>query len=285
MKLRNIFYTLLAGVGLLTSCDNSCPTFDDKNACVGFSSQSFSVGEADGSINIPVYLASVAGISGTATIEVDPSSTAVLGKDFTLGSMELSFSASEPIANIVVNVVNNDVFTGDKTVKFNIVSSSVNIANESSATLKITDDEHPLKALFNTYAGTSESYWGGGYNMAITIEKDDSDNSKVWISNMCAYFASYGYVAPNYNYFYGIVNEDMTEIAVPVGQAMNYGTVNIEGFDGPNPDDAEQIAEGGSIIIKIVDGGASLEIPNAYGVAATDDWWEIYLGGIKLAKK
>ncbi|MBR5297737.1 MAG: hypothetical protein IKU29_07725 [Parabacteroides sp.] len=47
MKLRNIFYTLLAGVGLLTSCDNGCPTFDDKNACVGFSKLSYSIGEAE----------------------------------------------------------------------------------------------------------------------------------------------------------------------------------------------------------------------------------------------
>ncbi len=284
MKLRNIFYTLLAGVGLLTSCDNGCPTFDDKNACVGFSKLSYSVGEAEGNISIPVYLASVAGLSGTATIEVDPSSTAVMGTDFTVGSLELSFSASQPIVNIEVNVTDNDVFTGDKTVIFNIVSSSVNLAEESSATLKITDDEHPLKALFNTYVGTSTSYWGDVYDMAITIEKDDEDNSKVWISNMCAYFASYGFVAPDYNYFFGIVNEDMTEIAIPVGQAMNYDTVKLEGFDGANPDEADQI-EGGSIIIKIVDGGASLEIPNAYGVCATDGWWEIYMGGIKLVKK
>ncbi|MBQ4161434.1 MAG: hypothetical protein IJD84_00850 [Parabacteroides sp.] len=284
MKLRNIFYTLLAGAALLTSCDNGCPTFDDKNACVGFSSLSYSVGEADGNISIPVYLASVAGLSGTATIEVDPSSTAVMGTDFTVGSLELSFSASQPIVNIEVNVTNNDVFTGDKTVIFNIVSSTVDIAEESSVTLKITDDEHPLKALFNTYAGTSTSYWGGDYDMVITIEKDDTDNSKVWISNMCAYFASYGYVAPDYNFYYGIVNEDMTEIAIPVGQAVGYGSVALNGFDGPNPDEADQI-EGGSIIIKIVDGGASLEIPNAYGVADTDGWWEIYMGGIKLAKK
>ncbi|MDO4756061.1 MAG: Calx-beta domain-containing protein [Parabacteroides sp.] len=285
MKLRNIFYTLLAGAAMLTSCDNSCPTFDDKNACVGFSQLSYAIGEADGSINIPVYLASVAGISGTAKIEIDPSSTAVMGKDFTVSSLELSFSASQRTANIEVNVVNNDIFTGDKIVIFNIVSASVNLSAETSTTLKITDDEHPLKALFNTYAGTATSYFGGTYDVALTIEKDAEDNSKVWISNMDPYFASYGYVAPNYNYFYGIVNADLTEISVPAGQAIGYDTVKLEGFDGPNPDEAEQLSAGAPIIIKIINGGASLEIPNAYGACATDGWWELYFGGIKLAKK
>lgn len=287
MDIKKTLYTLVASLLLFSSCENGCPTFDDADACVGFSSASFSINETDGKVEIPVYLASVAGLSGSATIEVDVTqSTAVEGADFTVVSKELIFSADGRTQNVVVNIVDNDVFTGDKKVFFKIVSSSVNLSNESTCTLTIVDDEHPLKSILYTYSGTAISCFEGTYDMEITLEKDESDLSKVWISNLDPYFFSYGYTAANgYNRFYGIVNEDCTEISVPVGQTVGYEDVNLEGLDGPDPDTADMLNQGQSFVIKIVDGGNKLEIVNAYGVANAEGFWECYKGGTVLTRQ
>lgn len=286
MNIKKILYVLAASLTILSSCNNDLPTFNDADACVGFSVASYSIGEADGKIEIPVYLASVAGISGTATIEVDAAaSTAVEGQDFSITSKELSFSSDGRIQNLIVNIVDDDVFTGDKKAVFKIASSSVNIAVESSCTLTIVDDEHPLKGILNTYVGKIEGS-ESGYDMEFVIEKDEKDLAKVWISNLDPYFASFGYTAADgYNKFYGIVNEDKTEIAIPVGQSTGYEDVNLEGLDGPDPDTADMLAPGSSIIIKIIDNGASLEIPNGFGVANGEGFWEYYKGGAKLTKQ
>lgn len=285
MNIKRILYALIAGLIILSSCDNDYPTFNDVDACVGFSIASYSIGEADGKIEIPVYLASVAGITGTAEIDVDIAhSTAIEGEDFSIVSKELSFSTDGRIQNFVVNILDNNIFTGDKKVVFNIVSSSVNLAVESVCTLTIIDDEHPLKGILNTYVGKIEGS-ESEYNMEIVIEKDEGDLAKVWISNLDPYFAAYGYTAADgYNKFYGIVNSEKTEIAIPVGQATGYEDVKLEGLDGPDPNVAELLAPGSSIIIKIVDNGASLEIPNGFGVANGEGFWEYYKGGAKLLK-
>lgn len=286
MNIKRLLYASIVSSIFLSSCDNDCPTFNDADACVGFSAASYSIGEADEKIEIPVYLASVAGITGTASIAVDvAASTAIEGEDFSLVSKELSFSADGRIQNLVVNILDNNVFTGDKKAVFNIVSSSVNLSVESVCTLSIIDDEHPLKDILNTYVGKidgSESE----YNMEIVIEKDEGDLAKVWISNLDPYFAAYGYTAAEgYNKFYGIVNSEKTEIAIPVGQATGYEDVNLEGLDGPDPDVADMLEPGSSIIIKIVDNGTSLEIPNGFGVANGEGFWEYYKGGAKLTRQ
>ena len=54
MNIKRILYTLIAGLMILSSCDNDCPTFKDTDACVGFSAASYSIGEADGIIEIPI---------------------------------------------------------------------------------------------------------------------------------------------------------------------------------------------------------------------------------------
>ena len=184
-----------------------------------------------------------------------------------------------------MNILDDNIFTGDKKVVFSIVSSSVNLSLESICTLTIVDDEHPLKDLLNTYVGKIEGS-ESGYDMEIVIEKDESDLTKVWISNLDPYFASYGYTAAaGYNKYYGIVNSEKTEISIPVGQATGYEDVNLEGLDGPDPDVADMLEPGSSIIIKIVDNGTSLEIPNGFGVANGEGFWEYYKGGAKLTRQ
>jgi hypothetical protein len=286
MKLKKTIYSiaLVAGMILLHACNlNEPPVFDDKDAFVAFDRGTMSVAEESGSVRIPVTLASLAGVSGTATFEVDAAaSTAESGVNYSLsGSNTLTFTADAPTQYIEMTLIDNDIFTGDLSVTLKITSSSINLGANVTSRIIIVDNEHPLLMILGTYTGKLSSYFGDEYDAEITIAKDAGDISKVWISNLDPYFASFGYVAPSYNYFYGVVNEDKTEIRIPIGQNMNYAsaTITLQGFDDPDPDAGAEIASGGSILVEILDDGARLKFTNAWGVAADDGFWELYLGG------
>ena len=88
----------------------------------------------------------------------------------------------------------------------------------------------------------------------MTFIKDASDVTKVWIYNI---FGSDGW-ADTDTMFYGVANDDLTNIAVPLGQETEYVYSNgnacvLLGFDG---------AEGwdeGTLNIAVKDGGNTLE--------------------------
>ncbi|MDR1646317.1 MAG: hypothetical protein LBS05_10980 [Tannerellaceae bacterium] len=292
MKLKKSIYMLVAGCCLFNSCDvNEMPTFDDKDAFVAFDRSTISVAEESGEVKIPVTLTSLAGVSGTVTFEVAAAaSTAQEGESYTLknASNTLTFSKEAPTQYIELNLIDNDLFTGDLSVTFTLTSASINLGANVTCRTIIVDNEHPLLMILGSYSGKMTSFWGDVYDAEITIDKDASDASKVWISNLDSYFASYGYVAPTYNYFYGVVNEDKTEIRIPVGQDIGYGgdDVSLQGFDKADADPGadESMPAGSSIIVEILDGGAKLVFPNAWGVAAADGYWELYLGGAVLTK-
>jgi hypothetical protein len=287
MKLKQIIYILTAGI-FLNSCElNEPPVFDDKDAFIAFDRISMNVAEESGELKVPVTLTSLAGISGTATFEIDAAlSTAKEGENFTLknSSNTLTFSKEAPTQYIELNIIDNDIFTGDLSVTIRLTSASINLGANATCRVIIVDNEHPLLMLLGTYAGKYVSVWGDEYDGEITITKDASDASKVWISNLDPYFASYGYVGPTYNYFYGIVNDEKTEILIPVGQNIGYASasVTLQGFSDPNAD--EPLPTGGNILVEIHDGGAKLIFPNAWGVASDDGFWELYYGGIELRK-
>ncbi|MDR0574145.1 MAG: hypothetical protein LBG96_08985 [Tannerella sp.] len=294
MKLKkSIYYSIaITGMFLLYACElNELPVFDDKDAFVAFDRSVINVAEESGEVKIPVTLTSLAGLSGTVTFEVDATaSTAVAGENYYIrnSSNTLTFSQGAPTQYIEMTLIDNDVFTGDLSVTFKLTSSSINLGANLTSRVVIVDNEHPLLMILGTYGGKLTSFWEDVYDAEITISKDESDIAKVWISNLDPYFASYGYVAPTYNYFYGVVNEEKTEIRIPVGQDIGYGsaTVTLQSFDIPNadPDADVPLPAGSSIVIEILEDGAKLKFPNSWGVAASDGFWELYNGGAVLNK-
>lgn len=292
MTLKKYIYVLMAGMLCFTSCSlNELPEFNDKDAFVAFDSSSMSVGEETGEVKIPVTLASIAGLSGTAEFAFDAAaSTAKLGEHFTIknSSNSLSFGSGSTTQYIEIGLIDNDDFTGDLSATFKIVSSSVNLGANVTCRLSIVDNEHPLLKILGTYSGNLTSYWEDVYsNVEIRFEKDEEDPSKVWISNLDPYFASYDYVAPDENFFYGIVNEDLTEIHIPVGQDMGYtaATITLQGLDNPDPDAGTELPAGGSIIIDVLEDGAKLKFRNAWGVHDGVEFWELYVGDAILTKR
>ena len=287
MKIFRLTYGLLAAAALsLTSCDiNNMPEFSDSDAFIAFRSSSVSVGEADGSVEIPVMLTSLGGMSATVPISiVDSLTTAKEGTDFAIETKELSFSPDANLQSVKLTVYDNDVFTGTKTLVLALGSSTIKLGAAKTCTVSIQDDEHPLRFILGTYSASADSYFSsrGHYDWDITVDRDESDINKVWIGNLDPFFLANGFLAPTENYFYGFVSDDKTEIRVPNEQKIGYEDYVLAGFTGPDPDESGLLGTGDNIIIQIEDGGNTLVIPNAWGITG---WYNLFYGGVKFTKK
>lgn len=235
----------------LSACDvNSLPTFDDRDAFVAFTNTAVSVGEADGTADIPVMLTSLAGLELSCTFEVDAeASTAVEGVHYTFADSEkkISFTKAAPTQSIKLNIIDNDTFDGDVTLVLNLTSSSINLGANKQVVVTISDDEHPLLFLLGKKTFHGESGWYGTSEWDVTITKDASDLSKLWISN----FIPESYVDAS---IYGIVNDDKTEIRIPVYQRLSdYYYIRLEAFYGN--DWYDPIPSGGYLVGKISEDG------------------------------
>lgn len=295
MKLK--YLTLVATAAIFAACDdNEQPGFSDSDAFVAFNSATVTVdelgskGEPAQAVSVSVTLASVAGLTTEASIEVvdknsDESLTAVEGENFEIvGSKTLSFNAENRTASISVRYIPDGVFTGDLSFKLVLKSDKVGVGHESECLVTLSDAEHPLQAILGTYAASADSYFSnrGHFDWNITISKDAEDLAKVWIDGLDPYFAANGYLG----HIYGTVNEDKTEIAVPVGQSYGYQNTEIVAFSTADPDDANSIElkQGDNIIIAIEEGGAKLVVKNSFGIY-DDGWWNLMKGDLVFTKK
>lgn len=268
---------ILLGLALAAvSCNlNDLKSFDDNDAFAAFSTSAVSVAENGGTLSIPVHLTSLGGVATSVSYTIKDGSAAQ-GKDFTVagGTGVLNFAAGETEKTIDFNIIEHpEVFTGDLRFSVELTSAGdVALGAATVATVTINDLDHPLSKILGTYTAHYVSYWGDEYDAEITIDKDPDDLSMVWISNLDPYFASYGYTAPKYNYFYGIVNEDKTEIALPVGQLVGYDDVELATTDDL------------PVVFTISPDGKTLTSTGMFGVAASDGWWELYLPEIVFTK-
>lgn len=271
MKKFNFIYgAVAASMMLFASCSNDQPKFDDADAFVAFTKSTVSVNEYDGSVDVPVLLTSLAGLNGTATIEVDTeASTAVEGTHFSFaGEKTLTFSKEAPTQYLKLNIIDNDEFGGDKKIVLKITSADgANLGNAKTCTVNIADDEHPLKPILGTYNAYGDT-GRGEYTYEVTLAMDPDDVQKVWIYDIEPYFAGYGYIAANgYQQFYGIVNDDLTQINIPAKQKLGYSDVEIVRIDPETGDVLD-----GDIIVSIQDGGNTLVFETPWG-PYEDGWW------------
>ena len=150
--------------------------------------------------------------------------------------------------------------------------------------MTIEDDEHPLSFILGEMNATGADYFGGGApeTWTATFAKDTDDLNKVWIYGICSGGCSSSYPV------YGIVNEDKTEIRIPVGQTTAMGSydVKLEGWDGLDPDASEYLAAGSNIIGKISPDG-TITINTAFGAHAyspgttnSAGWYAIEMGAV-----
>ena len=275
----------------LASCNiNEYPSFDDADAFLAFTSSTAAVGEEAGSLEIPVLLTSKSGLSATAEIEVVADETgtgAIEGTHFTIENKTLTFSGLEGATQkIKINVIDNDVFGGNKSFTLRLKEGgSIKLGAAKTCKVTIQDNEHPLAFILGTYGASADSYFSsrGHFDWDITISRDETDINKVWIGDLDPYFAANGYKAANgSNIFYGIVNEEKTQILVPVGQTLGYQNTALVAFVAADPDVDE--TEGDNVVIDIKDNGQTLVITNSWGIY-DDGWWNLFRGPITLTKK
>ena len=291
-KIFYLFSIVVMGM-LVASCHlNDLPTFDDKDAFASFSNSSMKAAEDVGTLNIPVHVTSLKGVATTVTYEF-VNGTASQGVDFedASGSGSISFSAGESEKYITVKILPHlGVFTGDRSFSVKFKSTGdITAGASNTCSVVIADIDHPLSNLFGSYKATGVSPWRGDYSWELTISKDESDVSKIWMTNPDPYFASYGYSAQ----IYGIVNDAKTEITFPNRQehVSAYSTV-IVGFNTPDPYDATADVD----LVATIGADGTITFPNGYGVyyagdgmdyvLDVEDWYyEIFNGGTTLKKQ
>ena len=291
MKIFKLALGMAAGL-LLASCNiNELPEYDDSNAFVAFTSSAVSVGEEEGSKQVEVLLTSIGGIETTVNFEVAPAETAgaVEGKHYTIeGSKSLTFKKDAPTQKITLNIIDNDTFDGD--VKFTIKlldPEGVQLGASKTCSVTIEDDEHPLLFILGTLSAKGVSDFNGDTEWEVRIAKDDSDLSKVWIYNLVPGGSS------SSSPVYGIVNDEKTEIRIPVGQEVavssSYPHILLNGFYG---DTEEKIPTGGYITGEIAEDG-TISIKDYFGSQVFSDdaasnslgWYNLMQAGVTLKKQ
>jgi len=293
MKILKYILVLTIGAFLFTACDdlNKAPIFDDADAFVAFRSSTVSIGEEQGTIDIPVLLTSLSGIGTTVNFEfVTDGATAIEGKNYQVLNTEkkLTFTKDAPTQYIKLKLLDNATFNGDVSVTIKLSSPvGVNLGASKTCVLTITDDEHPLLFILGDLTAKGTSYFNGAEEWKITISKDVSDLTKVWITN----FVNGG--SSPATPIYGVVNAEKTEIKIPVSQIVatssSYPKIILEGFYGP--DGAEDIPTGGFITGKIATDG-TITIQDEFGSHVYKDdaasvsagWYNIYKAGVTMKK-
>lgn len=287
--MKKIFYYIgIIALGLAAaSCDdyNSAPVFDDANAFVEFGATSVSIAEDGGLISIPVTLASVKGIEENVSYAAVDGS-AIEGKDFELvdGTATLKFDAQNRTQNIQVKILDRaGEYTGDLRFKIEIKSAgSVGVGMNSSCTVTITDNDHPLAAILGNYTVSGESYFDGAHQWTATFTKDPDDISVVHIKGL-TYDLS--------DEVTGQVSEDQSTITIGLGQLFYTGSYKIKlySFDGQY---YYTESEMDSLVLKKDDTGAY--VFNEYGPgfyvfdATTGEglgFWDIFFPGVSFTKK
>lgn len=275
---------------LFTACNkNELPKFDDSNAFVKLNISSASFDEDKGTVTIPVTVVSVSGVNATVKYTVTDGK-AKLDENYRLvdPTATLTFDATNRVRNIEIELINKPgVYTGD--LDFTITlseESSIQIGAQNSCKVTISDKDHPLTPILGDYTAVGESFFNGNTQWAVTLKKDASDVKKVWIQNL----------VPNGTNLdvYGIVNDDMSEIRIPVMQEIykssTYPLVRLEGYYGPTGDDF--IPQGGYITVEIAADKSSMTIKDDFGSHVYNDaagtsaagWYNYMLTGVVLTK-
>lgn len=291
MKIYKIVYGMLAAA-LMTfaSCSNDYPTFDDADAFVAMTNSSAYVAETGDSLVVPVMLTSLSGIEKTVEFTLTPDSVAgaVEGTHYTLvnESKSLTFTKAQPTQYIKFKIKDNDVFGGDVKFTISLVQpQGVNLGANKTCTVTIEDDEHPLAFILGEFTAKGTSYFDGEIEWTARIEKDASNLNMVWIT---------GLVDGTTTAIYGTVNEEKTEVTIPLEQQVHpHSTYDIlleaYGWDGS----ARTTLEDGAPLVGQIEADGTISFPDywfgGYAFNKSDGsgagWWDLLQNDVVLKKK
>lgn len=226
--MKNIYRFTACALALTAalSCSklNETPVFEDGKSFVGFAQTTYTVNEDADSLVIPVTVASPDPVKVTVAYSV-ADSTAKKGTNYTLAdeAAVLVYDGETRTQNIVLNIVNiattaeKSGYTGDLLFTVTLESAGdLDLGYNKTCTVKIVDLDHPLAAILGQYKVTGTYYNGSPAEWILTMDKDESDVSVVWIDKP-GYFAQ---AAESWGDFsvYGNVSDDLKTITIPCGQ-------------------------------------------------------------------
>lgn len=227
--MKNIFkiFTFAVALSAAFSCSklNETPAFEDSKSFAAFDVTSVTVDENAGKVSIPVTVASI-DPKTVAIAYVVEDGTAKAGTNYSLvdQSAVLAFDGKTRTMNIEINIEDlAGQYTGDLSFKISLVKpGSLELGANSVCTVKISDLDHPLADILGTYTVTAKDFAQGDVTWTMTLTKDDSDVSMVWIDYVCP-LAKSGAMS-----VYANVSEDHKTISIPCGQETEEGLIFIE---------------------------------------------------------
>lgn len=182
----NRFIAGAAALAALASCDlNKTPEFDDAKAFVSFEVTNYSYNEDNGTIKIPVTIASLEPIRAVIGYEVkgsqkDGDGLAKEGVDYRLADelATLTFDGKTRTQNIEIELIDRPKFEqGDLTFSIDIVNAGkLALGEDTNCNITIVDLDHPLAPILGEYSVTA-----GSSGWSMTLMKDSKNKSLVWI--------------------------------------------------------------------------------------------------------
>ena len=275
MKKLYRILTFGAALAAMVSCDlNKAPKFEDcEQAFAAFDVSSLTVNEDIGTISIPVTIASLDPRTvSVAYTAVDGDAKA--GEHYVLAdaSAVLQFDGTQRTMNVDIDIKNlAGEYTGDLSFSISLVSAGdLKIGANNTCSVKILDLDHPLASILGSYTADAGYFTGTPCSWTITLDKDPSNVSVVWIDRpvyLCALASTWGGWA-----VYGNVSEDLKTITIPCGQTPGKNSDEPAWYDDESDTFVIGLWEdlgGGSV--NITTSGTITMTLNENGVWVTED--------------
>ena len=230
MKRFNTLILGFATLAMLASCKglNEMPEFEASESFASFPTASFSLDENKGQVVIPVEVASISPVKTVVSYKV-VDGTAKAGVDYkdTNADAVLTFDGEKRSQNIVLDIIPRvGEYTGDLMFSIELISATgLKLSRENVCTVTIQDLDHPLAPILGDYAGSAESSYDGPVSWTMTLLKDASDVTMVWIKGLT------NELVGDADVFYATVNYDdsgnITGFTIPAGQYTLYSSYHL----------------------------------------------------------
>lgn len=285
MKIIYKIFVFAAALAAFASCDlNKTPVFEDSRSFAAFDKTSVTVNEDAGSVSIPVTIASVDPKTVSVSYEtVD--GTAKAGVNFRLkdASSAISFDGKTRTMQLELEIIDlPGEYTGGLSFTVKLTGAgSLDLGKNASCTVKIADLDHPLSDILGSYSAAGYGLYDGDMVWDVLFEKDDSDESVVWITN----------ITPDSDPIYGNVSSDRSRIYIPLGQTYPYSSYTL--MLVANDTAGYYAPEGNMVLVKTDDGFVQVdEEEDRWGFAwlaykadgSIAGWWDRYAVGITYTK-
>ena len=185
------YFAILSAVLLVSSCEWNPPTFDSADSFIAYTASSSGVPEQGGPIGIPVLVTAEASAPAVSvTFDFDEASEVVEGEDYTLvnSSNTLDYSLGWGYDTIWIQPIDNDVFTGNRTLLINLTSNtqSYSFGVTSSHTLTFIDNEHPLGKWIGSFSvdAVAIDAYPGSQTWPVTAEPDPGDVNNLIVTGI-----------------------------------------------------------------------------------------------------